>query len=931
MRNNLKKYLILVLSLAMVFTMSAFPAYAEQTDGDEIAEITLTVDNGFLSWTPVEGATGYMLEYFNARRSINEEENGHYDLDNEIYWDMYSHGGVTSTDINILMEAYNGTQVIGRGTLTYHYDHVESVITLSVKNGVLSWTEAEGAVVYNLYIDYNEVQLYAQDNGTLNVNDLIDRWIRKGIIDKSQDSKYEFEMWALDEYDRVKGTGKLTYRYYTDAVYTEPAVITLKVEDGLLSWTPVEEARGYILYIGDYGEWVASDQNGSLNIDKMIDLRIRTGDIEKPLDGDYELLLQALDEDEDEIGGGTLTYHYESSAEYVEPIVMNLSVDGGILSWTSVEDAYEYYLWINGGWCLSQYADDNGNINLNDLIDSRIRSGYIEKPIDGNYTLEMQAHDEDYVILGKGTMTYHYESTAEYVEPVEMTAWIEGGILHWNAVDDAVCYECALDGNGYFVEGLSFDLESFADWLYTKGNISKDENHFVVVFAYDADDNIVGQWDGTFEYIPKTMAYKLITEIEISDVYTDLKAGEKIIFTTKIGTENVSMDEEFWFTDSGEYIHADSSYTPKKGDVFNYTLVLGISGFEYQFAPNDDLVIKYNGIPVNPDISRYSDDYILLANLVPAVMIGNDSADKMDRIAGSNRFETAFLTADKLLKRLKDQYGYIKYENVVIASGINFPDALAGAYLAAQKGAPLLLASKAEAANVADYVKKNMKAEGTVYILGGEAAVPAEMEAELKNAGIKNVKRLKGDNRYLTNLEILKEAGVEYGDLLICSGGGYADSLSASATGRPVLLVGNKLLPEQKEYLESIKDKFSGNVYAIGGEKVVTNDVFKEVCAYAKGEKERLAGSNRYLTSKAVADKFFGFVHNSVVLAYAQNYPDGLAGGPLAYNINAPLLLVDTNHFDAAKEYAAAHGAKKCIVLGGSGLISDQAALTIVS
>ncbi|MEE3382851.1 MAG: cell wall-binding repeat-containing protein, partial [Anaerovoracaceae bacterium] len=368
----------------------------------------------------------------------------------------------------------------------------------------------------------------------------------------------------------------------------------------------------------------------------------------------------------------------------------------------------------------------------------------------------------------------------------------------------------------------------------------------------------------------------------------------------------------------------------KKGDILSFSIMVYL-GRDYKFDADENLVIKYNGVQVKPMIGRYSDRHVALWGLIPPVMIGNDPADKIERLAGANRFKTAFLAADALKEKLKISYGREKFANAVIASGINFPDALAGAYLAGQKGAPLLLASAAEATNVADYIKKNMEEDGTVYILGGEVAVPADMEAALTKAGIKNVKRLKGDNRYLTNLEILKEAGVDYEDLLVCAGGGYADSLSASATGRPVLLVGNKLLPEQKEYLESIKDKFSGNVYAIGGEKVVTNDVFKEVCAYAKGEKERLAGSNRYLTSKAVADKFFQVTSGKVVLAYAQNYPDGLAGGPLAYYMNAPLLLVDTNHIDAAKEYAAARGAVKCIVLGGPGLISDQAALAIVS
>lgn len=34
----------------------------------------------------------------------------------------------------------------------------------------------------------------------------------------------------------------------------------------------------------------------------------------------------------------------------------------------------------------------------------------------------------------------------------------------------------------------------------------------------------------------------------------------------------------------------------------------------------------------------------------------------------------------------------------------------------------------------------------------------------------------------------------------------------------------------------------------------------------------------------------------TVVLAYAQNFPDGLSGGSLALSLNAPLLLVDQSN-----------------------------------
>lgn len=56
------------------------------------------------------------------------------------------------------------------------------------------------------------------------------------------------------------------------------------------------------------------------------------------------------------------------------------------------------------------------------------------------------------------------------------------------------------------------------------------------------------------------------------------------------------------------------------------------------------------------------------------------------RLAGDNRFETAYLVADQM-KNL----GIEKFD-AVVASGADFADALAGSYPAAVKNAPILLA-----------------------------------------------------------------------------------------------------------------------------------------------------------------------------------------------------------------------------------------------
>ena len=59
---------------------------------------------------------------------------------------------------------------------------------------------------------------------------------------------------------------------------------------------------------------------------------------------------------------------------------------------------------------------------------------------------------------------------------------------------------------------------------------------------------------------------------------------------------------------------------------------------------------------------------------------------------------------------------------------------------------------------------------------------------------------------------------------------------------------------------------------------------------------------------------------------YTQNFPDGLAGGPLAYALGAPLLLTNAGQEAIAHEYIAAESIENGYVLGGDSAVSDETA-----
>ena len=166
---------------------------------------------------------------------------------------------------------------------------------------------------------------------------------------------------------------------------------------------------------------------------------------------------------------------------------------------------------------------------------------------------------------------------------------------------------------------------------------------------------------------------------------------------------------------------------------------------------------------------------------------------EVKRLAGANRYETALLAADEVIKNNEPAY----FENVIVANGDNFPDALSGTYLATMYSCPLVLINSAKADMVCKYLNKNLVDDAHISIIGGQNAVK---DSWLKGIEKKSrvFERLEGSNRYKTNLEILKKGYLDGGEILVATGKNFADALSASATGLPLLLVGDKLEDYQK-------------------------------------------------------------------------------------------------------------------------------------
>lgn len=301
------------------------------------------------------------------------------------------------------------------------------------------------------------------------------------------------------------------------------------------------------------------------------------------------------------------------------------------------------------------------------------------------------------------------------------------------------------------------------------------------------------------------------------------------------------------------------------------------------------------------------------------------------RIAGKDRFETALLIAEECRDFFDGEL-----INVIVASGMDYPDALGASVLAYVAGAPILLVNSNNLKEIAQYIGKNLKdyaagpGEGMVFIMGGTGAVPASMETELAAAGIdgSRVVRFAGSDRFDTNLKVMKY--IDRDDItIVCSGKNYADALSASAVGAPILLVGDKLSEAQKEYIVGRGLK---KFVILGGEGAVSPTIENElntIVTPLDGFAVRIAGTDRYQTSKAFAEVIYGNAY-TMTLTYGMNFPDGLSGCTTCFMGYGPMFLATTAQIKPAAEYAKDVEIQHVVILGGPTLISDEAAATLI-
>lgn len=196
--------------------------------------------------------------------------------------------------------------------------------------------------------------------------------------------------------------------------------------------------------------------------------------------------------------------------------------------------------------------------------------------------------------------------------------------------------------------------------------------------------------------------------------------------------------------------------------------------------------------------------------------------------------------------------------------------------------------------------------------------------------------RLAGDDRFATSVAISRNAldpskafspGVPA--VYIANGYNFPDALSAgpaaAAQHAPLLLVASTAIPASIESeLVRLKPK---TIVIVGGTATVSAAVQSQLQKYVPAPPDvvRVAGPDRFATSRAIAAYAFPHGAQTAYVATAATFPDALSAGSAAASAGGPLLIVDgsASAADAATRAALSSlHATKILVAGGEAAVT---------
>jgi len=351
----------------------------------------------------------------------------------------------------------------------------------------------------------------------------------------------------------------------------------------------------------------------------------------------------------------------------------------------------------------------------------------------------------------------------------------------------------------------------------------------------------------------------------------------------------------------------------------------------------DDVVAQLEALPTGElldgvaleGLSLDLGDVTATSSFLGACVAANADPDApvtIQRADGQGRIDTAIDVA-----RCFDQV-----DTVMIARADVYADSLAGAPLAANEGAPLLLTPPdALVPEVAAEIER--LGASKAVILGGISAIQPNVEESLRGLGL-DTERFGGFNRFDTAARIADRLGATHDTVFIVQGGagtperGWPDAMTAAPyaayTQHPILLVVDNSVPNETR--DALARQRPTETIVVGGDTAVNSSTVAEIAAGGYGPR-RLFGEDRFGTSAAVYEESLaqGQDVGALWLATGADWPDALITGPAAAILGASFMLVDGGRLEdsaATRDAIARHADEIHTVrlIGGPNTISPE-------
>lgn len=264
-------------------------------------------------------------------------------------------------------------------------------------------------------------------------------------------------------------------------------------------------------------------------------------------------------------------------------------------------------------------------------------------------------------------------------------------------------------------------------------------------------------------------------------------------------------------------------------------------------------------------------------------------------LAGGNRYATMEAIVSEAYEGETSEYA-------VLATGANFPDALAAAPLAGVLDAPIVLVDSSDPSLAIDVLDELDVSK--VYVVGGIKSVSGTTMNKIASATGVSCSRLQGGTRQVTAMKVANEVikimasdGASPDTAILATGKTYADVLSASPYAYygtcPIYLTNNDG-SISSDVLDAIDEGGYEKVLVIGGTGSVSKATYDKISSLSGVSVERIYGSDRYETSAEMAAwcvKNAGMTYNGCAIATGTSFPDALAGAALCGRSGSVLLL----------------------------------------